>query len=57
LKAALKYSGLSLIASPVLKHRKFLGNMGKGTNKDAVVNIRKIIRIGAPPTVDIPQRF
>jgi len=36
-----------------LKHRKFPGNMGKGANKDAVVNIKKkIIRIGAPLIVE-----
>jgi len=58
LKAALKYTVYSLIAGPIFKHRKFPGNIGKGANKDAVVNIKKkIIRIGAPLIVDTPQSF
>jgi len=48
LKKALKYNAYSVIAGPIVIHRKFPGNMGNGAIREAAVNIKKkISRIGA----------
>jgi hypothetical protein len=53
---ALRYRVYSLMSILIEEHRALLGNIWNGTNRDAVVNIKRNIRIDASLIVKLCSR-